>query len=132
MSGCSGGNSEHGHVTGVLKINGSPASDVMITFSPVAGGRSAVGYTEADGSYELTYTPGVKGAKIGVNQIILSTYEEPELGDDDKIKTPAIPERFPPEYNSSPSVTHEVKSGENVFDFDIKTTTDSYPPPQDS
>jgi len=40
---------------------------------------------------------------------------------------PGKPERFPPDYNESPSVTAEVAPGENQIDFDVEAAEESYP-----
>ncbi|MEW4455511.1 carboxypeptidase regulatory-like domain-containing protein [Bremerella sp. JC817] len=125
--GC-GASSEHGHVTGVVKINGSPVEGADITFSPAEGGRSALATTQADGSYELNYTPGVKGAKVGVNKVRITTYIAPRLDDNRRVTDPGKPERFPPEYASGREITVEVKPGENPIDFDIPADKDKYPP----
>lgn len=127
--GCLGSGSDHGHVTGVVTINGSPVEGATVTFSPEGGGRSAIATTQADGSYELHYTPGVKGAKRGSNAVRISTYSAPELDDDYSVVTPATPERFPPEYSLGEEMTVDVKSGDNTFDFDIQADKDEYPPP---
>lgn len=129
-AGCSG--PEHAHVTGVVKINGQPVEGAVVTFAPSEGGRSAFARTGADGAYELEYTPGVKGAKIGVNKVHLSTYIEPTKDDNNKVIEPGKPERFPPEYNQTPSITAEVKPGENTIDFDVKTTQETFQRSQDS
>ena len=123
--GCEG--KEFGHVTGVVTINGEPVEGASITFAPAEGGRSAFGITGADGSYELDYTPGDKGAKIGVNNVSITTYSSPRLDDDNRVVEEGTPERFPPEYNENGSETVEVVKGDNTFDFAIETDQESYP-----
>lgn len=130
LAGCSA-EKEHGHVTGVVKINGEPVEHAAVTFMPEGGGRSAFAETGPDGSYELKYTPGVNGAKLGTNLVTISTYVEPTLDDNDKVVDPGKPERFPPEYNLNSSQKVEVEPGENVFDFDVETSQESYPQPQE-
>lgn len=127
--GCSGAGSEHGHVTGTLTINGSPVEEAVVTFAPVEGGRSAVAVTKADGTYELNYTPGVKGAKVGNNSVRITTYVAPELDDNNRVVTPAKPERLPPKYSRGEELKVEVKPGENTFDFAVEADKDKYPPP---
>ncbi|QDU73443.1 hypothetical protein Pan97_04140 [Bremerella volcania] len=127
--GCTGGSSEHGHVTGTVTINGSPVQEAVVTFAPVEGGRSAVAVTQADGTYELNYTPGVKGAKLGKNSVRITTYIAPELDDDKRVVNPGKPERLPPKYSRGEEVTVEVMSGENTFDFAVEADKDKYPPP---
>ena len=124
LAGCSG--KEYGHVTGVVSVNGEPVEGVAVSFAPEEGGRAAFAETGADGSYELDYTAGVKGAKLGLNVVTLSTYAEPTLDDNNKVTDPGRPERFPPEYNEDPSVSVEVKPGENTFDFNVETSQESY------
>ena len=123
---------DHASVTGVVKINGEPVDGAVVTFAPKEGGRSAFAKTDADGVYELQYTAGEKGAKIGVNSVYLTTYKAPTLDDSNKVVDPGTPERFPPEYNQSPSVTAEVKPGDNQIDFDVKTTQESFKRSQDN
>lgn len=129
VMGCS--SKEYGYVTGVVSINGEPVQGAVVTFAPEGGGRSAFGKTGADGVYELDYTPGVKGAKIGPNRVSIATYMAPTLDDDRKVVDPGSPERFPPEYNVNPTEVREVESGSNQFDFDVQTTQDSFPRRQD-
>ncbi len=130
--GCSGTSSEHGHVTGTVTINGSPIQDATVTFAPAGGGRSAIATTQADGTYELNYTPGVKGAKIGSNTVRITTYSAPELDDNNRVVNPGKPERFPPDYSGGKVITVDVKPGENTFDFTIEADKDKYPPPRES
>lgn len=130
LAGCTGASSEHGHVTGVVTINGTPIPDATVTFAPKGGGRAAVGMTQQDGSYELNYTPGVKGAKLGVNEVRITTYEAPELDDNKRVVSPGRPEKLPPKYSSGQEVTVEVKPGENPLDFAVEADKDKYPPPR--
>jgi hypothetical protein len=123
--GCKG--KEYGHVTGVVTINGEPVEGASVTFAPAEGGRSAFGSTGADGSYELDYTPGDKGAKIGVNNVYITTYTSPTLDDNNQVVEEGTPERIPPKYNESPSETVEVVKGDNVFDFTIESERETYP-----
>lgn len=114
--GCS--SADYGHVTGTVKIDGQPVEGVEVRLAP-DNGRAAWGVTDAQGKYELNYTPGVKGAKTGPNTVYLSTAKEAEVDDAGKISKPALPEKFPAEYNAAPTHKVDVKPGENVFDFDV-------------
>ncbi|PQO36799.1 carboxypeptidase regulatory-like domain-containing protein [Blastopirellula marina] len=127
--GCMGGSSEHGHVTGTLTINGSPVQDAVVTFAPAEGGRSAIAVTQSDGTYELNYTPGVKGAKVGVNNVRITTYVAPELDDNKRVVNPGVAERLPPKYSRGQEISVEVKPGDNTFDFAVEADKDKYPPP---
>lgn len=117
---------DYGHVTGVVKINGQPVEGAVITFAPKEG-RSAFAKTAADGSYELEYLPTVKGAMLGENHVTITTYQEPTVDDSGKVVVPGSAERFPPDYNVNTNLVREVKPGENVLDFEVTTTQDSYP-----
>lgn len=130
LTGCAA--KEHAHVTGVVKINGEPVEGAVVTFAPKEGGRSAFAKTGPDGAYELDYTAGVKGAKIGVNNVYITTYAAPTLDDSNKVVDPGKPERFPPEYNQNPNVTAEVAPGENVIDFQVESSQETYERSQDS
>lgn len=122
---------EHAHVTGVVKINGEPVEGAVVTFAPKEGGRSAFAKTGPDGSYELEYTAGVQGAKIGVNTVNITTYVPPTLDDNNKVVDPGAPEKFPPEYNQNPGITAEVTPGENSIDFEVESSQDTYERSQD-
>lgn len=128
--GCSA--KEHAHVTGVVTINGEPVEGAVVTFAPTEGGRSAFAKTDADGSYELQYTPGEMGAKIGANKVTISTYNAPTLDDNNKVVDPGQPERFPPEYNQDSTVTKDVTPGDNEIDFDVETTQETFERKQES
>ena len=130
LTGCAA--KEHAHVTGVVKINGEPVAGAVVTFAPKEGGRSAFAKTGPDGAYELDYTAGVKGAKIGVNNVYITTYAAPTLDDSNRVVDPGKPERFPPEYNQNPNVTAEVAPGENVIDFEVESNRETYERSQDS
>lgn len=118
---------EHAPVTGVVTINNRPVEGAVVTFSPKAGGRPAYGRTGPNGVYELEYTSGVKGAKLGVNQVYVTTYVPATRDDNNRVVEPGSPERIPPEYNENPNVTVEVKAGENRFDFKIQSSQETYP-----
>jgi hypothetical protein len=110
---------EYGHVTGKVMLDGKPVESAEIRFAPESG-RAAWDRTEADGSYELNYTPGVRGAKTGTNTVTITTATEPTV-DDQGRTVPGQPELFPAEYSTAPTHKVEVVPGENVFDFDVKS-----------
>ncbi len=99
--GC-GGRSDVGTVTGKVTFGGQPLRAAEVQFNPDAAGRNSVGYTDANGEYELLYTPSVNGALVGQHNIAVL---------DRSGKTP-IPSEFT-------SLKFEVKPGSNRFDIDI-------------
>ncbi len=57
-SGCSGSTGTV-PVTGTLTYQGNPLAEAIVAFTPVEGGRPAMGETDSSGRFELTaYTPG--------------------------------------------------------------------------
>ncbi len=130
LLGC--GTKEYGHVTGKVTLNGEPFEGATVQFLPVQAGRSSFAKTGPDGTYELEYMGDIKGATLGENRVFITTYEAPTLDDDNNVVEEGKPERFPPKYNESPSVTVTVEPGENVFDFDVKADQETYERSQDS
>jgi hypothetical protein len=99
--GC-GGRSDMGQVTGTVTYNGQPLRAAEVQFNPDAAGRNSVGYTDANGEYELLYTPSERGALVGKHNVSVV---------DRSGKTP-IPAKFT-------SLKYEVKPGSSQFDIDI-------------
>lgn len=59
-------------VQGVVKLNGTPLSDVVVTFCSVdEGSPSASGATDKNGRFRLTTFPSRDGAKPGKYKIIV-------------------------------------------------------------
>lgn len=107
-AGCgSGDRPPLGRVTGTVTINGEPLSGVIVVFQPEEG-RAAVAVTQADGSYEMSYVGGVKGAKVGPTNV---SFAVPTGG------SPSHP--IPPKYQGKTDLNIEVESGTNTFDFDL-------------
>jgi len=89
-------------VTGNVKLAGKPLAGAMVQFHP-SYGRPSGAITDAEGAYDLTYKPRVKGAVVGEGTIIVSV---------------AGPEAFTSIEKDSREVT-VTQDGPNVFDFDI-------------
>lgn len=91
-----------------MLADGKSLQGAFVTF--VQEGPDAVrgvGSTSAEGRYRVI-RPGSKvGAMIGKNRVNVTR------GDGGRA--------LPPQYNTESALTHEVKSGSNVFDIDIKT-----------
>ncbi len=130
IAGCGGGGPddmpEIGQVTGVITVDGVPKADLMVTFQP-EGGRPAMGTTDAEGKYELTYSRNEMGTKIGKNLVTISTVEgeqDYEAGGAAADKEPA-PDPIPAKYNTmameNPEMTVEVSAGSNEFNFDVSS-----------
>ena len=89
-------------VTGNVRLAGQPLVGAMVQFHP-AHGRPSGAITDAEGSYDLTYKPKVKGAVIGNGKIVVSV---------------AGPDAFTSIEKDSREVTVS-SGGPNVFDFEI-------------
>jgi hypothetical protein len=114
-AGC-GGPGNVGKVSGVVKLDGQPLADALVTFSPTQpGGSSSLGKTDSAGAYTLTYSGNVSGAEIGENLVTISTLTQGT-------------EKVPMEYNTKSKLKADVKAGANTFDFDLKGGGPVYKP----
>ena len=68
-----------------------------------------MGFTNAQGRYELNYLRDIKGATIGLHTVRISS-APPREG-----LPPVVP--IPPRYNRETELTAEVVSGANIFDW---------------
>jgi len=107
-----------GQVTGTITMDGSPLADAQVTFRPEKG-RAASGRTDSSGKYELIYVGETKGAKIGSNKVSITTPQQESPEEGEETKKPK--EKIPAQYNSKTTLTADVKAGENVFDFELKS-----------
>jgi hypothetical protein len=102
---------ELGTVHGKVTVDGKPAAGTLITFAPDKGAVAA-GLIQADGSYELEYIDNIKGAQVGPATVVL-------------IPSPGEPKPndviIPPKYRQPSELKVEIKSGDNTFDFDLKS-----------
>jgi len=97
-----------GPVTGTITLDGKPLGDVTVMFQP-ENGRASTGLTDAEGTYELTFTEVAKGAKVGPHKVSFSQ----EISEDDIRATMRPPRHL------SRSFDVEVTAEPNVFDFDL-------------
>src|SRR3954471_24901551 len=76
LSGCGGEKLPGlGQVTGTVTMDGKPVSDAAIVFTPKEPGATAsVGQTDASGKYELYYSRGHKGAKVGEHSVTINSF----------------------------------------------------------
>ena len=106
---------ELGTVAGKVTMDGKPLAGVMVQFHSAAGGRPGSGTTASDGTYELLYTAGAKGTKLGPSKIEITTVwpdGEPKPGEKETI---------PAKYNSESELKEEVKKGRNQLNFELKS-----------
>ena len=110
-SGCGGSDVELGEVTGTVYLDGKPLPRAAVVFVPVKPGRSAIGGTDENGIYQMTYTPSASGALVGEVMVEIRT------GSPDNPKE--FPERVPSKYNNRSELKAVVEPGNNVLDFHL-------------
>jgi hypothetical protein len=103
-------------VRGKVTLDGQPLRDAFVVFAPTKKGTTSYGRTDAGGNYEMMFTDSQKGAWIGENSVRIST------GDLGSGGGPGPKERVPVVYNEASTLTAEVKSGNNLFNFELKST----------
>ena len=112
LAGCSSG-PDLGSVTGKVTLDGQPAEGLEVEFEPKqAGGTSAIGYTQADGSYELYYPGNHPGAPPGEYTVRIRGSET-----DDPTQQKVVA----PRYNMESELSATVESGANTFNFDVES-----------
>lgn len=108
-TGCSGGLSE---VTGKVTLDGRPVRGLEVRFDPKdpSIGTTAMGFTQADGTYKLHYPGDKTGAPAGEYTVHITGGETDGEGP---------PARVAAKYNSASELTATVKSGHNEINFDV-------------
>ena len=86
-----------------------------MTFTPVDG-QTSFARTAADGSYELQFADGRKGAMLGENAVSISTWRAATNEQGDLVEMPEI---LPEKYHAESTMSETVEPGENVFDFNL-------------
>lgn len=114
FTGC-GGNPNLFHASGKVTLDGKSVENAFVTFIPMGGGSTSYGKTDANGYYEMQFTDRLTGAWQGHNRVEIKTGDVATGGN------PAPRERIPSAYNTASTLVAEVKSGNNVFDFDLKS-----------
>jgi len=110
-------------VTGKVTVGGQPLAGARIIFTPKEGGSPAMGKTDDQGNYKLSWSRGIEGAQIGENAVSISTLVEGPPS-----SKPEVPEKVPLKYRENPP-TADVKRGSNVFNFDLEAGPTEAPPP---
>lgn len=132
IAGCSGSDVRLGQVRGRVTMDGQPLPNVVVTFTPVAGGVASTGVTNAQGEYELVCSLG-KGALIGQHRVSVRS-QAPAAGPTREIRSddPAYqyggeesqavappPEKIPARYNVNTQLMFEVKPGSNTINLEL-------------
>ncbi len=134
ISGCGSSLPDVGYVTGVVTLDGKPLANAEVTFAPEKG-RGSSGITDETGKYELFYVAGEPGALIGAHKVMITSGGVPVEGEEnisaDASDEPDIAPRrkptgpkkggIPAKYNSKTTLTADVQSGSNTFDFKLES-----------
>lgn len=125
-------------VSGTVKVDGEPTSNLIVAFTPLDGGTSAAATTDSSGNYTLSSNlgagipPGNYRVSITTEQTASgSTLPADEGSDSEAYAAQArgtdyegmneFKEKIPPQYNTQTTLEREVTSGSNVIDFEIET-----------
>lgn len=130
-------------VSGVVKLDGKPYANAMVSFQPIASGstdpgKGSVGGTDEQGRFVMMYDGTKKGAIVGRHRVRISTYpgkgykEDPSidrsLGSPDGVIQPKGAKSnlefdpIPMEWNEKSEHVFEVLAGgTDKADFDIQT-----------
>lgn len=115
-------------VEGIVTLDGKPVDAAGVLFSPLAGGPSASGTTDAAGHFRLT-TGNLNGATLGKHSVVITKSESvgvsAEDGDVSGMLSPNwklvnhLPSRYASAEMSGLSV--EVQAEDNVFPFKLSS-----------
>ena len=112
LAGCDSG-PPMGQVTGKVTLDNQPIQGLEVNFSPQDAklGTTAIGYTQADGTYTLYYPGSEEGAPAGDYIVSIAPGEGGEEGG------PQV--QIPAKYNSATELRRTVKPGTNKIDFEL-------------
>ena len=136
LTGCSGGSSNLGTVTGNVTVDGEPVERALVSFLPSTG-RASMGWTDENGDYELAYLQDEMGAVVGNHKVMIetkivaeanygaSTYSEegPVAKEKQDVRNTGRKEMLPKKYcnRNETELTAVVKKGENNFDWKLES-----------
>lgn len=113
------GQSETVPVTGTVTLNGQPATEAEVLFTP-SKGRMASGQTDAAGKFTLSTNKPGDGAVPGDHKVTIVQYYPPGKAPP---MTGGPPPRFPAIYaeiSQTPLKATVERGAKNYFTFDMK------------
>ena len=136
--GCGSSGPELAGVTGTVTLDGKPLPNATVTFIPEAsatpaGGESlriATATTDEDGYYRMEFSTDRTGVQPGKYKVAVSTFRSAEENAEGEMD-PGAAETVPDVYNRKTTLTADVPSGGDEFDFDLKSDAGDIvqPPP---
>ena len=120
VCGCGQTGPELGQVVGVVTYEGEPLADARVVFKPEQG-RTSAAMTDAEGKYQLLYTPNRPGALIGGHSVSI-TWEPQDLPEPDQEGYVRPSKReiiIPRSYNTQSKLTADVKPELNEVNFTL-------------
>ena len=110
------------YVEGTVTLDSQPVPDAEVTFQP-QDGRPSSATTDSEGHYVLHYLPERAGALPGTHRVVISTYVEADLDSPNPIIQEGRAEAIPECYNTSTTLTAELKPGQSdTLDFALHST----------
>jgi hypothetical protein len=126
-------------VSGVVKLNGKPYKNAVVSFQPVGDkdnpnpGRGSVGVTDENGQFALTHDGAGSGALVGKHRVRIFTQLGADIPDTEGDpaaadaatkargkKKPSLTELIPPEWNEHSDKEFAVPAaGTSEANFDI-------------
>jgi hypothetical protein len=123
LAGCGGSKYDTAEVSGTVRVNGQPKSDLALTFQPIGGGMASVGTTGPDGRYTLEfYDSGDSGAIVAKHRVVIRTHRRSNTEDTSSdVSNPNLRDPIPQRYNDNTELTVEVPAeGTDSADIDLK------------
>ncbi len=105
-----------GYVSGLVSMDGEPVADIIVVMKP-ENGRPAMVRSDKSGQYEIEYTKGEKGTKLGPTTVSL----EWPLGGGGGI---SIPKKY---VGDQSELKLDVKKGKQTFNIEMTSETADTP-----
>ncbi len=113
---------ELAHAEGVVKINGTPAANILVQFLPVVKegdpGPTSSGTTNEKGEFHVETSDGKLGAVVGPCKVLFIDLMEERVPQGQTAKPPRLPASAT--MLSAGTQQVEVKYENSPFDFDFK------------
>lgn len=118
-TGCNSSPDGSEEVMGVVVVDGQPAAQGAIVFTPVDGKSPTAGSQIVDGKYETRVAVGESRVVIRVPKVVgqRKLYDTPDSPVQQILK-----ESLPAKYNDATELEVDVQGGANEFNFDLSSS----------